>query len=146
MQVVAAPGGYFDEVLRTAKPRPSGVEPRRERLAVLEALAGCSERELEMVERLVAEVTVAAGTTMLRQGWPGCHALIVATGEALVVRNGEPVARVGRGRWLGERALLTGGVHDGTVLAATPMRVFVADPRQFATLTTLAGVARNLQA
>jgi len=40
--------------------------------------------------------------------------------------DGHPIAEIGRGAVLGERAALQGGVRSSTIMAVTPCRVAVA--------------------
>ncbi|MDQ2981860.1 MAG: cyclic nucleotide-binding domain-containing protein, partial [Actinomycetota bacterium] len=61
--------------------------------------------------------------------------------------DGEPVAEVGPGALLGERALLEGGRRTATLRAATPARVAVvpADAIDEAALPELAAAHRREQ-
>lgn len=69
---------------------------------------------------------VAAGTAVTRQGEPGDEIFLLLDGLLAVHVDGEPVAEVGPGAVLGERALLEGGRRTSTLVAVTPARLAVA--------------------
>jgi hypothetical protein len=69
--------------------------------------------------------TVGEGETLVEQGAEGNELYLVLDGMLAVEVDGEPVAEVGPGALLGERALLEGGKRTATLRAATPVRVTV---------------------
>jgi hypothetical protein len=69
---------------------------------------------------------VAAGEVLTQQGEPGGELFLLLDGVLRVDVDGEPVAELGPGAVLGERALLEGGKRTSTVTAVTPSRVAVA--------------------
>jgi len=71
-----------------------------------------------------------AGTTLTEQGAPGDELYLLLDGVLGVEVDGEPVAEVGPGAILGERALLEGGHRTATLRAVTRCRVAVASPDQ----------------
>jgi len=120
----------------------------RSNLEVLKAIPlfkACSNRELAAVDSLVAEDRASAGEVIVREGRPGREAFIVLSGEAAVTASGVTVGRLGVGDFFGEMALL-GDCPErvATVTAITPMRLLVIDPRQFASLLEMEGVAREM--
>ncbi len=66
------------------------------------------------------------GAELTRQGAAGDGLYLVLDGIARVDVDGNPLAELGPGAVLGERALLEGGVRTSTVTAVTPLRVAVA--------------------
>lgn len=66
------------------------------------------------------------GDCLVHQGEPGDELFLLLDGVAAVEVDGEPLAEVGPGAVLGERALLDGGRRTATVRATTPCRVAVA--------------------
>ena len=66
------------------------------------------------------------GTTLTQQGEGGAELYLVLDGMLTVEVDGEPVAEVGPGAILGERAILEGGLRTSTLKALTPVRVAVA--------------------
>jgi hypothetical protein len=69
--------------------------------------------------------TVGEGEALVEQGAEGNELYLVLDGMLAVEVDGEPVAEVGPGALLGERALLEGGNRTATLRAATPVRVAV---------------------
>jgi hypothetical protein len=66
------------------------------------------------------------GTTLVEQGAAGSELFLLLDGVLAVEVDGAPVAEVGPGAILGERALLEGGKRTATLRARTPCRVAVA--------------------
>lgn len=84
-------------------------------------------------------VRLDAGHTLVKQGDPGDELFVLLDGVVAVDVNGEPVAEIGPGAVLGERAALEGGVRTSTLRTVTPCRVAVAkagqiDPTRLAEL------------
>lgn len=69
---------------------------------------------------------LAEGTELVRQGEPGEELYLVLDGLVRVDVDGRPLAELGPGAVLGERAVLESGVRTSTVTALTPLRVAVA--------------------
>jgi hypothetical protein len=70
--------------------------------------------------------TVKEGATLTEQGQPGDEVYLLLDGVLAVVVDGEPLAEVGPGAILGERAVLEGGTRTSTLRATTRCRVAVA--------------------
>jgi hypothetical protein len=99
-----------------------------------EAIISDAESELE---RQLSTIVMRGGTkpkirklqqgaTLTEQGAPGDELYLVLDGVLTVDVDGQPVAEVGPGAILGERALLEGGRRTSTLRATTPCRVAVA--------------------
>jgi hypothetical protein len=73
---------------------------------------------------------LAAGDTLVEQGAEGQDLYLLLDGVLVVEVDGKPVAEVGPGAILGERAVLESGVRTSTLRAATPCRVAVASAEQ----------------
>jgi hypothetical protein len=69
---------------------------------------------------------IGAGDTLEEQGDPGDSLFLLLDGVLGVEVDGRPVAEVGPGAVLGERALLEGGTRTATLRAVTPAKVAVA--------------------
>lgn len=65
------------------------------------------------------------GDTLTTQGEPGDDVYLLLNGVLTVVVDGEPLAEVGPGAILGERAVLEGGVRTSTLRALTRAKVAV---------------------
>jgi hypothetical protein len=73
---------------------------------------------------------LAADQTLVDQGEPGTELFLLLDGVLSVEVDGKPLAEVGPGAILGERALLEGGARTATLRAMTPIRVAVASADQ----------------
>jgi CRP/FNR family cyclic AMP-dependent transcriptional regulator len=96
--------------------------------------AGLSDSALRRLDARMAEAVVEAGTVFISEHAPAREAFIVIEGQAAIVANGEPVATASAGDLIGELSLLDPGPRTATVVALTPMRMYVLDPREFAVL------------
>jgi CRP-like cAMP-binding protein len=73
---------------------------------------------------------VKKGKHLVEQGDEGRELYLLLDGVLQVLVDGEPIAEVGPGAILGERAVLEGGLRTATLTAATNVRVAVAAPDQ----------------
>jgi hypothetical protein len=73
---------------------------------------------------------VKAGALLTEQGRPGEEVFLLLNGVLSVEVDGEPVAEVGPGAILGERAALEGGHRTSTLRARTKVKVAVARPSE----------------
>jgi hypothetical protein len=69
---------------------------------------------------------VAAGDAVTEQGDRGAELFLLLDGVLRVEVDGEPLAEVGPGAVLGERAILEGGLRTSTLRASTPAKLAVA--------------------
>ena len=82
---------------------------------------------------------LAEGASLVRQGEAGTDVFLILDGMFVVEVDGEPVAEVGPGAVVGERASLQNGARTATLWARTPARVAAvpADGLDQAALATL---------
>ncbi|HEY7660700.1 MAG TPA: cyclic nucleotide-binding domain-containing protein, partial [Actinomycetota bacterium] len=81
-------------------------ERELEILRSVDLFASLSAPELEGLASRLTEVQAAPGTAIVRQGETGHHLYVIEDGEVEVIRDGRPVATLGRGDYFGEIALL----------------------------------------
>ncbi len=83
---------------------------------------------------------LGVGDLLTRQGEPGTELYLLLDGVVVAEVDGQPVAELGPGAIVGERAALEGGVRTATLRATTPVRLAVARADQLdpAMLTELA--------
>ncbi|TVR17988.1 MAG: hypothetical protein EA387_15570 [Nitriliruptor sp.] len=88
---------------------------------------------------------LAVGELLTRQGEPGSELFLLLDGVVVVEVDDQPLAELGPGSIVGERAVLEGGVRTATLRATTPVRVAVARGDQLdpAALTELASGHRR---
>jgi hypothetical protein len=73
---------------------------------------------------------LAEGKALVTQGEPGDEIFLLLDGVLAVEVDGEPLAQLGPGAILGERALLEGGLRTCTLRAVTRCKVAVASGDQ----------------
>ena len=75
-------------------------------------------------------VTLEATDTLVEQGQRGTELYLLLDGVIAVEVDGAPVAEVGPGAVVGERATLEGGVRTSTLRAVTNCRLAKVDATQ----------------
>lgn len=102
----------------------------RDSKALVTAVETALERQLSVTIMSAGERpeirTIKEGKFLVEQGDPGDSLFLLLDGVLSVTIDGEPVAEVGPGVILGERAVLEGGVRTASLRAATDVRVAVA--------------------
>ncbi len=88
------------------------------------------EERVALAERARTEL-YASGETVVREGGDGSEMYVLADGELAVFtdQGRREIARITRGGFFGEMALLTGEPRSATVRAVTPCTVHVIDKR-----------------
>jgi CRP-like cAMP-binding protein len=94
-------------------------------LARLALFAGLGRPQLQAIAHGYDEELFPEGQRVLRKGLTGAGLYVILDGEATVVLNGRELARLGRGEFFGEVAVLLGGEPTADVVAATPLRCLV---------------------
>jgi CRP-like cAMP-binding protein len=102
-----------------------------EALGRVPLLAGLSKRERAQLARVAEELEIPAGRKIASQGTRGREFFAIVDGEAEVTQDGKRIGTLGPGDYCGEFALIIGGPRPTTVVAKTPLRVFVLTDRHF---------------
>jgi CRP-like cAMP-binding protein len=84
---------------------------------------------LQTIATNTDEVEVDAGYVLMKEGDIGQEAFIILSGTAVVMRNGNKIASLGRGSIFGELSLLDPGKRTATVVAETDMDLLVVTGR-----------------
>ena len=100
-------------------------------LAEIGIFSELSKRELKTVARLMTGLDVKEGATLTRQGEPGREFMIISAGTAKVEIDGQTVAHLASGDFLGELAVISGTPRTATVTATSAMTVEVLNRREF---------------
>lgn len=99
------------------------------KLRDLPPFSSIGKRERREVASHADEVDVRAGDELLRQGDFAHEFMVVVDGAADVERDGEPIAELGPGDFLGEIAALDDSYRTATVRARSPMTLVVMTAR-----------------
>jgi CRP-like cAMP-binding protein len=109
--------------------------------------AGLLPSELDRIALVMNPREVAAGDVVCSEGEPGHEFYLLATGEAVVERGGQAVAKLGVGDHFGELALLDRRPRSATVRATTDVRLYVLQDQSFAAvLNEVPALAQKLLA
>jgi CRP/FNR family cyclic AMP-dependent transcriptional regulator len=106
-------------------------DEKLEQLRRVPLFAGLGRRELEELGTLADEVDVDSGRVLTRQGETGHEFFVVLDGGVQVDVDGEQVASLGKGDFLGEIALIDGKPRTATTRAVGPTRLLVIGHREF---------------
>lgn len=93
-----------------------------------------TDDEMDALSRVGTVVTIEPGQTFATEGSVGQEAVVVLSGNADVVRQGNTIATVGAGTVLGELALLTGEPRNASLIAHDELRLVVMSRRDFHSL------------
>lgn len=123
----------------------NAIPDRLKRIRNLPMFAAYNKQELEEIDRLTDEVSVAAGRTIMAEGELGQEFALILSGEADVIRDGKVVATLSTGDYFGEVALLDSVARTASVVARTDMELEVLDRRGFNTfLDDLPQLSRSM--
>ncbi len=92
---------------------------------------GCSKRELAEIASLADELDLPAGRELTHEGSAGKELVILVEGEGEVTRDGNLIAGLSPGDFVGEIALVTGVPRTATVRTRGPSRVLVIGAAAF---------------
>jgi CRP-like cAMP-binding protein len=101
------------------------------RLKRVPLFADLSKRQLERLARWADEVDVREGRDLMDQGSFPHEFMVIESGTAEVLVDGEHVADLREGDFFGEMALLVEQRRTATVTATSDLRVIVMHERDF---------------
>ena len=90
-------------------------------LRAVPLFAGMTDRSLEAIATVAADVAFEEGDDLVRQGDAGTAFFIIVSGRARVDRDGSTIRELGPGDFLGEIALIDGSPRTATVTALEPI-------------------------
>lgn len=114
-------------------------------LAGVPLFADLSKKELELLGRMTTEVDFSAGQEMAKQGEMGREAMIILSGGADVIRDGDTIASLEAGDVFGEMSLINRMPRNASVLATSDGTVAVMSRTEFnSVLTSNPGVTTTI--
>jgi CRP-like cAMP-binding protein len=92
---------------------------------------GLSRNELTQLARVSEDLEVEPGKVLCKEGEIGQEFFVIVDGKVKVNRKGRRVATRSSGEFVGEIALLEEMPRTATVVAETPVRLFVLTRKDF---------------
>jgi CRP-like cAMP-binding protein len=83
------------------------------------------------------EIEASEGTELVRQGEFAYEFFVLEDGTAEVMRDGERIAELGPGDFLGEMGIVAKAVRNATVRTTSPARVIVMTEQAFRSMRAL---------
>ena len=129
---------------------------KSELLAAARLFDGVDAEGMDRIAGVAVEVDFPADHVIARQGEVGTGFFVIVDGTARVIRDGEPIAKLGAGDFFGELSVLDGRPRIAQVVAEGPVRclalaswdfeaILLEEPRvALAILRGLAGRLRDL--
>jgi CRP-like cAMP-binding protein len=105
-----------------------------DRLAAVSLFTGCTKKELQALDSACTEVRYTAGRVLCTEGEAGRELMVIIDGKAEVERQGQHVATLGPGDFVGELSLLDHGPRTATVTAVTDIALLVLTPSELASV------------
>ncbi|UPK74805.1 cyclic nucleotide-binding domain-containing protein [Nocardioidaceae bacterium SCSIO 66511] len=96
---------------------------RPERIKELPRFRGVSDADMNQIAAAGTVVTVPARWSMILEGSPPDEAYLIMSGEVVVRRQGEEIARLAPGDIVGEISLHERRLRTATVTADTPLEL-----------------------
>lgn len=113
-------------------------------IALFESLPAAGRR---VIAQHADEIDVAEGTELVRQGEFAYEFFVIEDGAAEVLRDGERIAELGPGDFLGEMGIVGKTVRNATVVTTSPARVIVMTGQAFRSVArTSPEVASRIEA
>ena len=94
-------------------------------------LPDLDDTELKKLVKIGTWTTLPAGTILTRQGAPIDALVYMASGAAIVERNGKTIAQMGNARFIGEVTCMTGEAATATVRLSKEARVLRLPAAEF---------------
>jgi CRP/FNR family transcriptional regulator, cyclic AMP receptor protein len=101
-------------------------------IPLFESLPSASRRA---IAEHADELDVPEGTKLARQGDFAYEFFVIEDGGAEVLRDGERIAELGPGDFLGEMGIVEKAVRNATVVTTAPSRVIVMSEQAFRSMS-----------
>jgi CRP-like cAMP-binding protein len=101
------------------------------RLSSIGLFESLSRDDRRLIAQHAEELDVDEGTQLVRQGEFAYEFFVIEDGGAEVVRDGERIAELGPGDFLGEMGIVSQAVRNATVRTTAPSTVIVMTSQDF---------------
>ncbi len=101
------------------------------RLKELDLFSGLSKRERKALAPHTDELDLPEGRELVREGEFAYEFFVIEAGRAEVVRDGQHVADLGPGDFLGEMGIVAHATRNASVIARSPITVVVMTEQDF---------------
>src|SRR3954468_15421473 len=108
-----------------------GKRDRQQLLGQVPLFSACSDKELDALSKHAELVDFRAGETLMTEGQQGHEFFVIVDGEVGVTADGETLAKLGPGGYVGETALLGPGPRTATVTALRDTSAVLLASREF---------------
>jgi CRP-like cAMP-binding protein len=116
------------------------------KVSEINLFAGLSRGERRQVATCADEVAVEEGRKLVREGEFAYEFFVIEEGRAEVLRDGEHVAHLGPGDYLGEMGIVGQARRNASVVARSPMSLVVMTEQDFRGMTrAMPAVADRIQ-
>ena len=105
------------------------------RLEGVRLFSTLSKKEREQLGRWIDEIDVSEGTELTREGAFAYEFFVIEDGGAEVLRDGEHIADLGPGDFLGEMGIVGKVVRNATVTATSSSKVIVMTEQAFRSMS-----------
>jgi CRP-like cAMP-binding protein len=109
-------------------------DPKIDVLRKVPLFADANDATLKRVASLADDIDLPAGKVIITQGSTGQEFFVVIDGQVAVERDGQRIATLGPGDFLGEIALVDDRPRSATATLETPSRLLVIGHREFHSL------------
>jgi CRP/FNR family transcriptional regulator, cyclic AMP receptor protein len=112
----------------------------------IDLFSGLSRQERRQVASTADEVDVEEGRALVREGEFAYEFFVIETGRAEVLRDGEHVADLGPGDFLGEMGIVDKARRNASVVARSEMSLIVMTEQDFRGMArAMPAVANRIQ-
>jgi hypothetical protein len=115
----------------------AGKDAKLDLLRRVPLFAACGGDSLGQIERLTDEVDVPDGYVLMRQGDIAQDFLLIVDGKVRIERDGETIASLGSGEFLGEIGLIDEGRRTASAVTEGPAKLLVITHQGFHSLLAL---------
>ncbi|MEP6640213.1 MAG: cyclic nucleotide-binding domain-containing protein [Chloroflexota bacterium] len=115
----------------------AGTDTKLELLRHVPLFAGCGKDSLRLIERLADEVDVPDGYVLMRQGDGAQEFFLIVDGRVRIEQNGQRIASLGPGEFLGEIGLIDEGQRTASAVTEGPAKLLVITHQGFHSLLDL---------